>query len=176
MKNYVINNITVIFVVLLTACDVPVQEAKIEEDHSYEDVLLSTNVYSRERNRQHIIAFSERLGWDMKETSSGLWYRIIKEGSGPRIEKNRFLSYEFRTSLIDGRLCYVSDSLNPKKIIVGKGNIEAGLEEGLQLLREGSEAIFIIPPYLAHGNFGDRNKIPGASIIIVEVGIVEVKR
>ncbi|MCA1747293.1 MAG: hypothetical protein LC655_06320 [Bacteroidales bacterium] len=44
------------------------------------------------------------------------------------------------------------------------------------LLREGSKARFIIPPYLAHGNFGDMDKVPGSAILLTEVEVLEVKR
>ena len=51
---------------------------------------------------------------------------------------------------------------------MGKGGIESGVEEGLAtLLRKGTEAILIIPPHLGHGNFGDRDKIPGNSVLII---------
>ena len=44
------------------------------------------------------------------------------------------------------------------------------------MLREHSKARFIIPPHLAHGNFGDMDKIPGSAVLLVNVEILAVKR
>jgi FKBP-type peptidyl-prolyl cis-trans isomerase len=112
----------------------------------------------------------------MTETATGLWYMIEEPGKGNHVLKDKYISYAYTSKLIDGTFCYSVDTINPKKIVVGKGNVEAGLEEGLLLLREGSRAKFIIPPYLAYGNFGDMEKIPGSSILLLEVSVLSVKR
>ncbi len=129
----------------------------------------------RERNRELIMAFIERVGWNMTETSTGLWYMILDPGGNIPVERNKLVYYAYETRLINGTFCYAADTTAPGKIVVGKGNIEAGLEEGMLLLRNKSKARFIIPPYLAHGNFGDRDKIPGSSILIIDVQILDVK-
>ena len=58
--------------------------------------------------------------------------------------------------------------------MVGKGGIESGVEEGLLKMTEGDSATLIIPPHLAHGNFGDRNKIPGNSVVIYKLRVLDV--
>jgi FKBP-type peptidyl-prolyl cis-trans isomerase len=153
-----------------------VQEKVPDTNTVIKNSFVETNKYIRQRNSDYIRAFIDRLGWEMTETPTGLWYMIMEPGKGDRVEKDKFISYSFETRLINGKLCYSADTINPKKIVVGKGNIEAGIEEGLLLLRKGSKARFIIPPYLAHGNFGDMNKIPGSSILLVNVNVLEVKR
>ena len=57
----------------------------------------------------------------------------MKDGEGSQIERDRFVSYAYETRLLTGKICYSADTINPKSIVVGKGNIEAGLEEGLLL-------------------------------------------
>lgn len=144
--------------------------------NNYKYSFIEANKYTRERNRELIQAFINRTAWDMKETSTGLWYKILDPGTGEHVEEGRMIYYSYQTRLINGTICYTADTINPKKIVVGKGNIESGLEEGLLLLREKSRARFIIPPYLAHGNFGDMDKIPGSAILIIDVHVLEVKR
>lgn len=161
---------------LIQSCKAPVQErAEVVEDHVGR-TFIETNMYIRERHREHIMAFINRAGWEMTETSTGMWYMVLERGDGPLVERNKLVSYAFETRLITGKICYSADTSDPKKTVTGKGGVEAGLEEGLLLLREGSRARFIIPPYLAHGNFGDGDKIPGSSILLTEVDILEVKR
>lgn len=161
---------------LIASCKTPVQEQATGDGDHTEESFIETNRYMRERNRDHIMAFIKRADWNMNETPTGLWYGILEQGEGPRVETGKFVSYTYTTRLITGKICYSADTTAPKKIVVGKGNIEAGLEEGLLLMREGSKARFMIPPYLAHGNFGDGDCIPGSSVLLIDVEILEVKR
>jgi FKBP-type peptidyl-prolyl cis-trans isomerase len=160
----------------LYSCHAPLQEPESAPDDKVGRSLIETNKYMRERHREYIIAFKNRVGWEMTETSTGLWYMIVETGDGPPVQRDKLVSYAFETRLINGEICYSADTTDPKTIVVGKGNIEADLEEGLLLLREGSTARFIMPPYLAHGNFGDMKCIPGSAILITELQVTEVKR
>ncbi len=161
---------------VLSSCDAPVQKENVDASSAMKQYFLETNQYMRERHKELIQAFLSRVGWDMKETSSGLWYRIEEKGSGQRVEGNLFVTYTYTTRLLNGTFCYSAGEEDPKKIVPDKTDIEKGLLEGLELLREGSRATFILPPYLAHGNFGDRDKIPGSAILLIQVHVLDVKR
>jgi FKBP-type peptidyl-prolyl cis-trans isomerase FkpA len=165
-----------ILMVFISGCKAPVQERKEDPGTDLRRMLLKTNQYMRERHREHMVAFADRTGWEMTETPTGLWYMVLEEGHGPGIQRENLVTYTCETRLIDGQLCYAADTNSPKKIVIGKGGVEAGLEEGLLLLKEGDKARFIIPPYLAHGNFGDGAKIPGSAILLMEVQVLSVKR
>jgi FKBP-type peptidyl-prolyl cis-trans isomerase len=52
--------------------------------------------------------------------------------------------------------------------------VESGLEEGILLLQEGDKARFIMPPHLAHGLIGDRDKIPARATIIYDLELVSL--
>lgn len=168
--------ILLVFVILSAACKTPVQERASGPDTSVEQSLITTNQYMRERHREHIMAFADRAGWAMEETSTGLWYEFLRRGNGPVVQKDKLVVYTYETRLFNGKVCYSANASDPKKIISGKGNIEAGLEEGLRLMHAGGKARFMIPPHLAHGNFGDRQCIPGSTVIIITVEVLEVKR
>ncbi len=166
-----------IIIILLSACKTtPVLERIKEESDPYSEPLLEVNRYIKERNRDQIVAFIDRSGWIMTETSTGLWYMIMEQGSGPLVQEGDFVVYSYKTRLLSGTYCYSADTINPKTIVIGKGNVEAGVEEGLLLLNENSKARFIIPPHLAHGNFGDRDKIPGTSNLIVDINVLMLRR
>ena len=53
-------------------------------------------------------------------------------------------------------------------IRVGYAGAESGVTEGLQMMSEGSDFIFIIPPYLAYGHTGDGDRIPGRAILCIQ--------
>jgi len=155
-------------------CDPPVQEIQDTDPDPVPEEFVKANQYMYQRHQDHIAAFIERTGWQAATTPSGLWVVLEKEGSGPPIEDNSRVSYAFESTLLDGSPCYSASAQNPKVIIVGKGGVESGVEQGIKKLSEGAEAIFLIPPHLGHGNFGDREKIPGNSVLIYRIQILEV--
>ena len=79
---------------------------------------------------------------------------------------------DYECSLLDGTRCYSSKELGPKELILGKSEIEAGLNEGLRLLKPGAEAIFIIPPFLAFGLIGDGKLIPPRAVMVYNVKVM----
>lgn len=112
---------------------------------------------------------------DMTQTLTGLWYRIDKVGEGDLAKVGQTVFIKYKVMLLDGTLCYQSDSLGVKSFRLGQGGVESGLEEGLLLLRKGGKGSFVMPPHLAHGLTGDNDKIPRHSILLYEAEIVELK-
>jgi FKBP-type peptidyl-prolyl cis-trans isomerase FkpA len=105
------------------------------------------NRYLISKDRERIQSYIERKGLQMEESETGLWYQIIEEGSGEKLRDNDKIVMEYRCSLLDGTICYDSDQTGPLKITLGRTGIEPGLNEGLRMLRPGSKAIFILPPF-----------------------------
>jgi FKBP-type peptidyl-prolyl cis-trans isomerase len=157
-----------------TACQPPVQEQYESQPDVVSEQLLKANQYMQQRHQDHIAAFVKRLGWEAEVTPTGLWIVVENPGKGKRIMDNSRVSYTFESTLLDGTPCYRAGADRPKQITVGKGGVESGVEQGLVHLREGSEAILLIPPHLGHGNFGDRDRIPGNSVLIYRLKVLEV--
>jgi len=147
-----------------------------KEISSAPEQFVKANQYMYQRHQDHISAFVERVGWETITTSTGLWIVIEEAGRGPKIQENDRVNFTYSSMLLDGTPCYASGDDDPKQIVIGRGGVESGVEEGLRQLREGSRAVLLIPPHLAHGNFGDRDKIPGNSILIYTLVVKEVKR
>jgi FKBP-type peptidyl-prolyl cis-trans isomerase len=82
---------------------------------------------------------------------------------------------EYGCSLLDGTECYSSAELGAKEIVLGRSKIEAGLDQGLRMLKPGGEAIFIIPPFLAYGLTGDGRKIPAKAVIVYNIKVLQGK-
>lgn len=161
--------------ILAISCDPPVQEQYVEREDPYKEQLVRTNRYMQMRHQDQIAAFVERVGWEAERSPSGLWIVREEEGHGPLITDNDIVSFTFSSSLLDGTPCYEAKPENPKQIVVGKGGVESGVNEGLKKLKSGSRAILLLPPHLAHGNFGDRNKIPGNSVLIYRIKVQNVR-
>jgi FKBP-type peptidyl-prolyl cis-trans isomerase len=135
------------------------------------DELANLNSYLVQKDRERIQNYIERKNLQMKETQSGLWFYIRKEGSGKFLTDNDNISVDYVCSLLDGTECYNSDKLGPKNYNLGKSEIEAGLNEGLRLLKPGGEATFILPPFLAYGLTGDGKSIPSRAIVVYDIKI-----
>lgn len=134
--------------------------------------LADLNRYFVQKDRERIQNYIERKKLKMKESESGLWYLILKEGRGEFLKENEKVIMDYECSLLDGTKCYSSKTLGPKEYIMGKGEIEPGLNEGLRLLKPGAEAIFILPPFLAYGLIGDSKAIPPRAILVYEIKIL----
>jgi FKBP-type peptidyl-prolyl cis-trans isomerase FkpA len=123
---------------------------------------------------ERIENYSKRRNWDMKVTKSGLWFQIYEHGNGQLAKEGQIAILNYKITLLDGTLCYTSDSLGAKEFAIGHGGVESGLEEGILLLKAGDKARFIMPPYQAHGLLGDMKKIPARSIIVYEIELLKL--
>ena len=125
-------------------------------------------------DKERIEAFAERHQWEMATTETGLWYQIYEHGTGDSARNGLIASLKYTVSLLDGTLCYTSDSTGEKTFLIGQGGVESGLEEGILLRRCGDKARFIMPPHLAHGLPGDNDKIPPRSTIVYQVELLNL--
>jgi FKBP-type peptidyl-prolyl cis-trans isomerase FkpA len=133
--------------------------------------MADLNRYMITKDRERIQNYIERKNLKMTETQTGLWYQILKEGEGENFREKDRLVLDYECSLLDGTKCYSSSEQGPKELILGRSEMEAGLNEGLRLLKPGSEAIFIIPPFLAYGLIGDRKLIPPRAVLVYNISV-----
>ncbi len=163
------------FAVTLFACKQKEPSVSKEEKQAVKKQMVEVNRILIKKDQQRIKGYLERRNLVMNQTKTGLWYKIETEGNGLPVETGKIVSIAYKINLLDGGECYNSESDGVKEFLVGKGGVESGLEEGILLLREGSKATFIMPPYLAHGLTGDGNCIPARAIILYEVEVLSVK-
>lgn len=119
--------------------------------------------------------FIERRKWNMQTSGTGLRYEIYKKGNGDFANGSTLLTISYKVFLLDGTLCYETDTDRPEKLIIGKGLQVNGLEEGLLLMDEGAAARFVIPHHLAYGLTGDHDKIPPASALYYDVQLLKTE-
>ena len=125
-------------------------------------------------DHERIEAFAERHQWEMGTTETGLWYQIYDHGDGDSARIGLIANMNYTVSLLDGTVCYSSDSTGSKSFVIGHGGVESGLEEAILMMRVGDKARFIMPPHLAHGLPGDNNKIPARSTIVYQVELLNL--
>jgi FKBP-type peptidyl-prolyl cis-trans isomerase len=167
--------VLIISLLLFPSC---IQENKLPEKEKQGDEkesLIRVNKYLTNKDREVIENYIKRRDWKMKMTRSGLWYEIYEEGEGDKISGGQRVTMYYTVHLLDGTLCYDSGESGPKEFIVGSGNVEIGLDEGIRLLKQGDKARFIIPPHLAYGLIGDENRIPARSVIVYDLEVISNK-
>ncbi len=145
-----------------------------EFKNKYGETLVKVNKILVKKDEEAIRNYIKRRNWKMEVSGTGLFYGIYKKGSGAKAEAGKYATIKYEISLLDGTVCYSSDSLGLKTFRISQGGVESGLEEGILLMQEGDKAHFIMPPYMAHGLIGDDDKIPPRSIIIYDVELVKI--
>ncbi len=113
-------------------------------------------------------------GYD--ETPSGLRYTILQEGKGKKAEKGTTVSVHYKGQLLDGQVFDSSyERKQPIDFKIGMGQVIAGWDEGIQLLKVGDKARFVIPSNLAYGSSGAGGVIPPDATLIFDVELMDVK-
>ena len=174
-NQFVMRSFILIFLVIFISCNRERQEEDKTVIRYSKESLQEVNKILVEKDAEIIKSYVERRGWGMQVSETGLWHMIYKKGNGDNVKKGDYITINYEVRLIDGTLCYSSDSLGLKSFVVGKGGVEAGLEAGVLMLQKGSKARFILPPHLAHGLIGDENMIPARAIIIYDVEILKIE-
>ena len=147
-----------------------------EEVAQFKEPLIKINKYLVKKDAEAIEDYAKRHKWKMKVTKTGLWYMVYIEGKGKKAKEGKIATINYTVKLLDGTLCYTSDSLGTKQFKIGQGGVETGLEEGILYMRKGDKARFILPPHLAHGLVGDDNKIPRRATIVYDVQLINVSK
>lgn len=109
-------------------------------------------------------------------TESGLRYQIIQKGNGAKAEAGKQVSVHYKGMFPDGTEFDNSYKRgNPIEFPVGMGNVIAGWDEGIQLLKIGDKARFVIPSHLAYGERGAGGVIPPNATLVFDVELMDVK-
>ena len=107
-------------------------------------------------------------------TTSGLQYKVIREGIGLSPDDNDTIVVHYKGSLVDGKVFDSSYERN-EPITITAGQVIQGWGEGLKLMKSGGKYELFIPQNLAYGEQGAGGVIPPFATLIFEMEIVEIK-
>ncbi len=110
-----------------------------------------------------------------KVTASGLVYKHLKEGTGATPGAEDTVEVHYHGTLQDGTV-FDSSVERGQTISFPLNRVIKGWTEGLQLMKEGGKARFVIPSDLAYGDTGAPPKIPGGATLIFEVELFKVTK
>ena len=107
------------------------------------------------------------------KTESGLQYKIMHRGNGPKPSAKSKVTVHYRGLLLNGVEFDSSYDLE-EPISFSLRKVIKGWTEGIQLMPVGSVFVFLIPPELAYGAKGSGVISPDATLIF-EVELFGIK-
>jgi FKBP-type peptidyl-prolyl cis-trans isomerase len=173
----VVRLIILFFILFLASCREPKVKTNTTANteinpKKLKDLFVKANqqVVQKENDEMDYYVKSHKLPF--VKTNSGIRYFVYKPSAkGDSIKDGDEIRMNFTVSLFDGTVCYSSKKEGVKTFVVGHENLESGIHKGVQLIKHGDKALFLIPSHLAHGLLGDFKKIPPQMPIIYDVEI-----
>lgn len=105
-------------------------------------------------------------------TSSGLQYRVLREGEGQKPSEYGEVEVHYKGSLIDGTVFDSSYDGEPISFLLSQ--VIPGWSEGVQLMSPGAKYEFFLPFELGYGPQGIPGVIPQYATLIFEVELLKV--
>lgn len=152
------------------------EEAKqwnaIETFRSFNGAKAEREAAAKKAQEELLTSISEGF----EQTESGLRYQVIQQGTGVQAEKGKTVAVHYKGMFADGGEFDNSYKRgNPIEFPVGMGNVIPGWDEGIQLLKVGDKARFVIPSHLGYGSRGAGGVIPPDATLVFDVELMAVK-
>lgn len=108
-------------------------------------------------------------------TASGLQYRIVRAGpkDRPTAKAGDEVKVHYEGKLLDGRV-FDSSYEQGAPAVFTVGELVAGWNEALQLMRPGDEMTLWVPPELGYGEEGAPPQIPPNSVLVFRMEMLDV--
>jgi len=128
------------------------------------------NSRSRQAENDYLAANGQRQ--EVRTTSSGLQYEIIKNTDGEKPNPSSVVRVNYTGTFTDGRP--FDRSTEDGGAYIPLDNVISGWTEGLMLMSPGSIYRLFIPSSLAYGKDGIQGVIPPYSTLIFMVELLEI--
>jgi FKBP-type peptidyl-prolyl cis-trans isomerase FkpA len=107
-------------------------------------------------------------------TSSGLQYKVLREGNGKRPKPTDTVEVHYEGRLIEGKV-FDSSYARRETIEFPLDGVIAGWTEGVALMKEGAKHQLYIPSELAYGSHGAGGDIGPDETLIFDVELIKVR-
>ncbi len=165
----------ILIVLLCASCTGNSQEKKKKNDEMNEQ-LMKMNQARVSGESKRIEAFITSRSYNMQRSGTGLRYEIYRDVTGDTAKAHNLVEVSYKIFLLDGTLCYSSDSLGNAKFKLGEGQQISGMEEGLMMMQKGDKARLVLPAHLAFGLSGDQKKIPPSQPVFIDMELINIKK
>lgn len=127
---------------------------------------------NREDGTRFLTANAKKEG--VKQTKSGLQYKVLKEGSGPIPKATDLVRTHYHGTFINGEV-FDSSIRRGEPAVFPVNGVIPGWTEALQLMKVGSKWQLFVPPDLAYGEMGSGD-IPPSATLIFEVELLGIEK
>jgi len=110
----------------------------------------------------------------VKITASGLQYKIIKDGTGPKPKADSRVTVNYRGTLVDGTE-FDSSFKRGQPAEFAVSEVVKGWSEAMQMMSVGSKWEIYFPPDLGWGERGAGAAVPPNATVIFEVELLGIK-
>ncbi len=107
-------------------------------------------------------------------TDSGLQYKVISQGEGPKPKAEDMVKVHYRGTLLDGSEFDSSYARN-EPAVFPLNQVIPGWTEAVQLMNVGSKYQLFLPPNLAYGDRGAPPVIEPGSMLIFDVELLGIE-
>ncbi len=123
------------------------------------------------QNETEILNYIDNNNLEAQKSNSGLYYVIQQQGEGANPKTDSDVTVKYKGFYTNGNIFDESDE---EGITFNLQQVIAGWTEGITYFKEGGKGILLIPSRLAYGPFDTRG-IPGGSVLIFEIELIEIK-
>jgi FKBP-type peptidyl-prolyl cis-trans isomerase FkpA len=107
-------------------------------------------------------------------TASGLQYKVIEQGTGPKPGPDSRVSVHYKGTLVDGTV-FDSSYDRGEPAVFTLSSVVPGWQEGLQLMPVGSKYMLWLPSGLGYGDMGTPGgPIAPGSALVFEVELLDI--
>ena len=152
---------------------VPAMELKEAEAYIQEVMMMKQEAKSemdKKAGVDFLAANKSKEGVQM--TPSGLQYKVITPGTGPKPKASDMVTVHYHGTLVDGTV-FDSSVDRGEPATFGLSQVIPGWTEGLQLMNMGGKYQFFIPENLGYGARG-QGKIKPFSTLIFDVELINI--
>lgn len=121
-------------------------------------------------NEKEIQQYLVNKNLQAEKSPSGLYYIIENEGTGVRPTTTDEVRVAYKGYFLNGS---VFDQSAAEGISFNLQQVISGWTEGITYFKEGGSGLLLIPSHLGYG-FQDYRGIPGGSVLIFEIDLIQV--
>lgn len=163
----------VLLMLCLLSCEEKEKQPAGPSKSDMKTSMEKANRYLVNEEEMDIESYIRRHGFEMVSTGTGVRYQVLRQGSDELLQQGQRVSMEYQLGSIAGDVFYSSDVDGIKTFVIGKGEVESGLDEAVTHFHRGDYGLVIIPSHLGYGLHGDNDKIPAYTTLVYTIKIIE---
>lgn len=130
---------------------------------------------AKEKANASKIAEVEKNFPGFEKDKNGIYYKVIREGTGNKCGARKSVATEYKGYLVDGSVFDQSKGRGPLEFQTGAGQMIPGFDIMVQDMKLGEKRTVVIPSDLAYGDRGYPGVIPGGAYIAFDIELVKIK-